>query len=550
VVALRSFVFAAIALAAAGCGGGGGRPTGPPVPVPDTIRTITGRVAYFTTGPDLSGRDASGRLIPVQGFVRPTLPRPAPHVPVEVLNAAGTVLGLGLTDPNGDYSVTVNFGQNPAVPVAVRATARVDFPFGTTLRVLPNAFATEPYSHQTALGGDPLQAVMRRDLTIPLSANSGAYFILEALYGAFFTAKSGIQAPMPDLDVYWEPGNGARSVLDPRPDRAVLLLAGGVAGDPSSNTDEWDASKIVRLMWRYLLAYFFNDVAPDGEPNGALLIPSAAWREGFLDFWACAGRGTAEFVDTKGSGTAGHVVRFFRPESFFDPALGSLGPDDPNVYQAPNAVGIGSPYTVAELLWDIHDAEGGIDPGDKDGIEFPLFLTLRLLEGLKPGSSYPYLFSLLDEYVRDGSIKAVLLDILMRKPEDQGMVYPGTGANGLAWPAPIEDAAQPGAPVAAPFDKTMVDEVDTVTPNPVNFEIGILSQRYFIVNLAGTATLTATLSTTGDLAIDLLDLSNALLATGTSSLVASGLESGRYVLRVRPVTNPQHSSFELRVQLQ
>ena len=85
------------------------------------------------------------------------------------------------------------------------------------------------------------------------------------------------------------------------------------------------------IFGEYLLAYFINDVAPPGEANGALLVPSAAWREGFLDFWACIGRDSEEYWDTEGSGAQGRVVRFFNLESFFDPALGSLGLDDPNV---------------------------------------------------------------------------------------------------------------------------------------------------------------------------------------------------------------------------
>ena len=88
-------------------------------------------------------------------------------------------------------------------------------------------------------------------------------------------------------------------------------------------------------------------------------MPSAAWREGFLDFWACAARGTPEYWDSEGIGAAGRIVRFFNAESFFDPALGSLGPGDPNVYQDPANVGLGSRFTTTEILWDIFDGGAG-----------------------------------------------------------------------------------------------------------------------------------------------------------------------------------------------
>jgi hypothetical protein len=71
-------------LLAAACGGGSGRPTGPPAPIHDTIRTFRGKIGYFVTGPKINARDANGRLVPEAGFVEPNLPRAAPRFIVEV----------------------------------------------------------------------------------------------------------------------------------------------------------------------------------------------------------------------------------------------------------------------------------------------------------------------------------------------------------------------------------------------------------------------------------------------------------------------------------
>lgn len=526
-----------------GCGGSSGPPTGPPIPVADTIRTVTGRVEYFTTGPVLTTRDGNGRLTPQPGFVQPTIPRRAPHFPIELISPTGQVLAQGVTSANGEYAVQINFGNGvQATPLVLRVHARLDLPFGTVVRVLPDAGATEPYSNESVLGGNPASPVMEVNLTIPLDENAGAYHILEELRPGFVAAKSGILAPFPDMDIYWAPGNGqmTRFVAG---QKGELTVAGGVPGDSTSDTDEWDGPKLMRMLGEYLLTYFSNEVAPDGTPNDALLVPSAAWREGFLDFWACMGRNSPEYWETVGSGLDGRVVRFFDIESFFDSTLGTLGPDDPNVYQDPSVIGIGSRFTVAEVLWDLHDAadDGG------DTLQFPLFLTMRFFERIKPGSSYPYLYTLLDEYVADGSLAEVRIQILLSlNPEDQGISYPATHLDGSRWPVDITDG-QPGDPISVGFDGTVSDMVDSVNPTPLNVEIGEKSQRYFTFKLATTADVTATVGGTA-LQVEILNLNNQVLASGVGSAVAQDLESDRYVVRVRSAGGPVDTAFDLRLQ--
>ncbi len=461
----------------------------------------------------------------------------------------GTVLGTDRTDENGRFSISVNFGKNPATQVSVRSIARIDLPFGSRSSVLP-ASGLPAYSNTTPLGGDPSANTMTIDLDIALNNGAPAYRILQTMYEGFITAKRGITGPMPDLDVLWAPGNGDTSSFEAiNPLRGELTVAGGILGDDTSNVDAWDPPKLMRLFGEYLFAYFFNETAPAGAPNGALLVPSAAWREGFLDFWACIGRNSSIYWDTVGTGAQGRVVRYFDIESFFDTSLGTIGPDDPNVYQDPMVIGLGSPFTVAEVLWDIHDKDNVVT-NDNDGIdEFPLFLTLQFMRRPVAGFSYPYLFTLFGTYVQDGSIAVTKLDNLMRVPEEQGLFYPATEANGLFWPTSISPDALPQGPISPPFDKTVSDTIDTLNPDPINLEIGEMTQRYFIIDLLFPSDITVTLTTTGNLELDILDLNNMLIATGTSPLTASGLAPRKYILRVRSASDPQEAPFDLRLQV-
>jgi hypothetical protein len=119
------------------------------------------------------------------------------------------------------------------------------------------------------------------------------------------------------------------------------------------------------------------------------------------------------------------------------------------------------------------------------------------------------------------------------------------------WPPPISPDGQPGNSVVPPFEKTVSDTVDTLNPDPVNLEIGDQTQRYFIIDLLIGADMTLTLTTTGNLTIDLLTQTNAVLATGGPELVVPDLAGLRYVIRVRPAdgASPQVADFDLKVEL-
>ena len=63
--------------------------------------------------------------------------------------------------------------------------------------------------------------------------------------------------------------------------------------------------------------------------------------------------------------------------------LGSLGPDDPNVYQPDSVVGIGSRFSIAEVLWDIHDndlLQARLSVPDTGGDPVTVYRALRGLQ--------------------------------------------------------------------------------------------------------------------------------------------------------------------------
>ncbi|MHC4932392.1 MAG: hypothetical protein ACYTGV_09415, partial [Planctomycetota bacterium] len=480
------------------------------------------------------------------GFLESTIPGPVPWLPVQVRKLDGTVMGHGVTDDRGNYSIDVNFGQNPATQVIVWVQARIQMPFGTVVQVLPDDTATEPYTHQTPPSGNPNNRTMDVDLAVSLSDGAAAYYILETLHEGFFIAREGLGVPMPDLDIYWKQGNGDVSLFEAVGGRGKLTIAGGITGDTTSNCDAWDAPKIARLFGEYLFGFLINDTSPEGEPTESLLVPSAAWREGFLDFWACIARDSPEYWDTEGSGQDGRVTRYFNIESYFDPSLPPMAGEDPNVYQDPSVVGIGSAFTVAELLWDIHDP-GGV--GDDDNLDsFPLYLTLRKVGNAQPGITYPYLFTLFDEYAKDFSIAAGKIDALMISPEHQGLTY---SPNKNIWPFHVSPDNIPFGPISIGFDKTVRDTIDTngSGPVPVNVEIGFTAQRYFLIDTVQPGDVIATLTPSQNLVLDIMDLSNNVIASGPSPQTGPNLPTKRYIIRVRSTSDPQTTTFDLRVQL-
>ena len=526
-MSIKGLCLAAL-LAPAGCGGGS---NGPPVSaavVRDTLGRVEGRVRAFRRGPSLSF-DADGRVV-ASSVAESSAPVAVEGVVVRVYSPGGAFLGEAVTRSGGQYGITVNFGPVPATPVTIQVLAQANSGLGSKLRVLPSAGAAEPYIFSAPALGDPNAPTLIANVEIPLASNAGAFNIAQM-------GRSSRLATLNDVDVIWSEGNGAVSSVTVQDDLGVVTVAGGIAGDDASNTDEFDDPVLARLFGELTFAFVTTDVAPEGTLNGALMVPSVAYREGLLDFWSCIVRDTPLYWDTEGKRAEARVTRFFNIGSFFDPALGSLGPDDPNVYQDPSVIGIGSRFSVAEIMWDIHNSLG-----------IPLFSTIDALEQLTPGATYPHIVTLFESYGRLGLLGG-LLPILLVSPEDQGIPLPPTAANGSEWPTRFPNAAAPGTSLQPPFDDTLSDLVDTINPVPLNPDLGLFSQRYFHLKSGSEAHIRLTLTTSGSLRMELLDLSNEVLASGTSSILLTAAAPGEYVVRVLGDGVLQIAPFDLRLEL-
>ena len=172
-------------------------------------------------------------------------------------------------------------------------------------------------------------------------------------------------------------------------------------------------------------------------------------------------------------------------------------------------------------------------------------VMLSDLGALNPGSSYPYLYSALDEYVANLSFSAVQAQVLLLSPEDHDLPYPAF--DGAVWPTPFLDPLRLDGTVVAPYDDTLSDSIDNTAPG-ANPEIGLFSQRYFQIRVAEPATILATVTSAASLRVEILDLENNLVAAGTGS-AAAPLAGGSFVLRVLPAAGPVSATFDLRIQL-
>ncbi len=141
------------------------------------------------------------------------------------------------------------------------------------------------------------------------------------------------------------------------------------------------------------------------------------------------------------------------------------------------------------------------------------------------------------------------MPILLTSPEDQGIPLPPTAANGSEWPTRFPNATAPGTALLAPYDDTLSDLVDTINPVPLNPDLGLFSQRYFHLKSGSEAHIRLTLTTSGSLRMELLDLSNEVLASGTSSILLTAAAPGEYVVRVLGDGVLQMAPFDLRLEL-
>ena len=190
---------------------------------------------------------------------------PIRQAPVELLNASGTVLQSTVSDDNGDYSFTVESGEN--VRIRVRSEVQKTAPNLIDMKVVDNTSSDALYAIQ---GG--LSVVPASNQTRDLNAGSGwggssytstraaaPFALLDTLYGTleeFIAVDADINFPA--FNVLWSTRNRAEggSVADGQIGTSSFTVSNGtpvirILGDAGNDTDEYDVHVVVHEFGHY-----------------------------------------------------------------------------------------------------------------------------------------------------------------------------------------------------------------------------------------------------------------------------------------------------------
>ena len=228
-----------------------------PTPVATSV-TVSGTLTYdrvpFPANPNRTGLDYNN-----------IVQMPIRQAPVELVNAAGTVLASTVSDNNGDYSFDVLSGQE--VRVRVRSEVQQGAPNEIDMQVVDNTSGNALYAIQGALAEVPTS-----NQTRDLNADSGwggssytgvraaaPFALLDTIYGTledFIAVDSEVDFPA--FDVLWSTRNRAESgnVANGQIGTSSFTVANGIPvirilGDANSDTDEYDVHVVVHEFGHY-----------------------------------------------------------------------------------------------------------------------------------------------------------------------------------------------------------------------------------------------------------------------------------------------------------
>lgn len=305
--------------------------------------TASGQVRYENKTYTASGFTGSTEFLVVR------------QAQVEVVDTTNTVLGSGVTDNSGNYSISVpNQGvKNVFLRVYARNTSS---PFNVTVKN-----STSENQIYTAVSGT-VSADTDSSFTLSTDINitSGVapvFNIFDCAVWAFqyFSdqyTKAGLALPsVAALTVYWKTGSTG-TFFDPASNSIFLL---GFTSDP----DEYDDDIILHEVGHYMAVNYSKDDSPGGQHSITdKLDARLAWSEGWAHYFSCVVRKFAgsvlypspqAIVDNTASGAG-----FFEIET---PSLSNL------TTMATNEV------ACTAVLWDIVDATNeSFDTLTADGI--------------------------------------------------------------------------------------------------------------------------------------------------------------------------------------
>lgn len=191
--------------------------------------------------------------------------QPIRQAPVELLNAAGTVLQSTVSDNNGDYSFTLDSGQD--VRVRVKSEVQKTGANEIDLQVVDNTSANAVYALQGSVATVPAT-----NQTRDLNAGSGwggssytgtraaaPFALLDTIYETledFIAVDADVDFPA--FDVLWSTRNRAEGgdVADGQIGTSSFTVSGGVPvirilGDAGNDTDEYDVHVVVHEFGHY-----------------------------------------------------------------------------------------------------------------------------------------------------------------------------------------------------------------------------------------------------------------------------------------------------------
>lgn len=219
-------------------------------------------------------------------YANPVL-RPARGVMVRALNAGGTQAEIttGVTDANGDYTLSVPSGTNVIVEVVARMQKTGAAPTWD-VRVQDGTAGTSPYTHRSPSFSSGSGVTRNIDIPTGISAAgtatgasrpSGPFAILDTIYTAQ-QAVVGVSPAIafPALIVDWGSQNDG-TFFSTQGNQHIALLA-----DLTEDTDEFDQHVVAHEFGHYIEFNFSRaDNIGGSHGLGDRLDPRVAFGEGF-----------------------------------------------------------------------------------------------------------------------------------------------------------------------------------------------------------------------------------------------------------------------------
>jgi len=284
---------------------------------------------------------------------------PIRQAPVDLLDASGAVINTTITDDNGDYSFTVQSGEN--IRVRVRSEIQKSAPNEVDLQVVDNTSGDAVYAIQGALSVMPATN-QTRDLNAASGWGGSSYTGTRAaapfalLDTIFETLEDFIEVDpeidYPAFDIQWSTQNRSEGgsvdagqigtssfTLENRGGAQGVVPVIRILGDENNDTDEFDIHVVVHEFGHY----FENQISRADSIGG----PHSS--NDRLDARVAFGEGW-------GNALSGMILEdpIYRDSFGFQQANGFEIDVENNIY--PGSTGWFSEGSVQSILYDLFDA--------------------------------------------------------------------------------------------------------------------------------------------------------------------------------------------------